>query len=271
MSDLTIPVDPPDDSPEAESVVITERQQAIVDRVRQDGFVTIEALARDFGVSAQTIRREIIRLNELELLQRFHGGAGLPVNTVRLGYAEKRQLSATAKARIGRRAAELVPSGAAVFIDVGTTSEALARALVERPDLRVFTPSLRVATLFAGRDDVEVFVPGGILRGADGSLIGDATGEMLARFRFDIAFIGLSGFDSDGAPMDFDMQKVAVKRVAISRARQVYGLADSSKFAREAIVRIAAPNAFSGLVCDRAPEGVLGETLQRLGVEFLTA
>ncbi|BAR99746.1 DeoR/GlpR family DNA-binding transcription regulator [Blastochloris viridis] len=268
---MTIPIDPPDDSPDAAGVAITERQQAIVDRVRHDGFVTIEALARDFGVSAQTIRREIIRLNELELLQRFHGGAGLPVNTVRLGYAEKRQLSATAKARIGRRAADLIASGTAVFIDVGTTAEAVGRALTERADVRIFTPSLRVATLFAGRDDVEVFVPGGILRGADGSLIGDATGEMLARFRFDVAFIGLSGFDADGTPMDFDMQKVAVKRVAISRARQVYGLADSSKFGREAIVRIAPPGSFSGLVCDRAPDGTLGDTLQRIGVEILTA
>lgn len=119
---------------------VNARQERILALVRGRGFATIEALARELDVSAQTVRRDIIRLDEAKLLQRFHGGAGLRDSAVRMGYAEKQILAADAKASIARALADLVPDGASVLLDVGTTVEAVARALAERRQrLKVFT------------------------------------------------------------------------------------------------------------------------------------
>src|SRR5262245_43782546 len=108
---------------------LNPRQREILEMVEAQGFATIEALARRFAVSSQTIRRDVIRLDKAQVLQRFHGGAGLPEDRVGLGHARKQAIRASAKERIGRAAARVISAGAAVFLDVGTTVEAVAQAL----------------------------------------------------------------------------------------------------------------------------------------------
>jgi DeoR family transcriptional regulator, glycerol-3-phosphate regulon repressor len=218
---------------------ITERQARIVEIVSQQGFATIEALARDFGVSPQSVRRDIIRLDDAELLQRFHGGVGIRETAVRMGYAEKRTIAAEAKQRIAKVAAALITEESVIFLDVGTTVEAVAHALTEKRRLRVFTVSLVAAGILAGRPGIDVFVLGGAVRGIDGSIAGETTLAMLARFRFDFAIIGFSGVDSDGTPMDYDLEKVAVKQAAVDQSSCALIVGDSSKFRKSAVVRFA--------------------------------
>ena len=251
--------------------LLNERQAALLGIVQAQGFATVEALAELFDVSAQTIRRDIIRLDEQGLLQRFHGGAGALEGTVRLGYTQKQGLAIDAKSAIGAAAAARVPNGATVFLDVGTTVEAAARALAGHDRLRVFTNSLASAMHLAGRAGIEVVVTGGSLRGADGSLVGDATTALLRDLRFDLALIGLSGWDEDGAPMDFDLDKIAVKRIAIARARQTLALCDASKFERAAVARIVSADALAAVVTDRAPPAAMSHKLARDGVELVVA
>jgi len=250
---------------------LTERQQAIMAIVGEQGFATVEALARHFGVSAQSVRRDIIRLDADGFLQRFHGGAGIREASVRLGYAEKRVIAADAKERIGEAAAALIPDGSIVFLDVGTTVEAVARALRQKPRLHVFTVSLPAAALLIGRPGIDLFVLGGSVRGADGSLAGEATLAAVGRFRFDHAVIGYSGFDSDGALMDYDMEKVAVKQAAIARADMTIAVGDSSKFRRSAMVRIAPPDAVASIVSDAPPPRELGDLLKKNRVRLLAS
>lgn len=249
---------------------LTGRQSAIISMVAEQGFATIDALTRRFGVSAQSIRRDIIRLDAQGLVQRFHGGAGVRGNVVRLGYADKRERAAAAKARIGEAAAALVPAGASVFLDVGTTVEAAARALAGRQGLRLFAVSLQAALLLAGRGHGVVLPPGEV-RTPDGALTGGGTVAAIARHRFDVAVIGLSGFDEDGAPMDFDHEKVAVKQAAIARAGMVIAVADASKFGRGALVRIEPAARFHHLVGDAPPPPRLRRQLAAAGVRFTLA
>lgn len=216
---------------------ITERQARIVEIVNQQGFATIDTLARDFGVSAQSVRRDIIRLDAEGLLQRFHGGVGVREPSVRLGYAEKRTVAADAKQRIAAKAASLIPDGSVVFLDVGTTVEAVAKALVGKSALHVFTASLAAAAILAEYPAVDLFVLGGSVRGVDGSLVGETTLSTLSRFRFDYAVIGFSGIDRDGAFMDYDPEKVAVKQAAMDQACHTLVVGDSSKFRKSAMVR----------------------------------
>lgn len=253
------------------AAALPPRQSAILAIVTEQGFATVEALAQRFEVSPQTIRREIIQLDQTGLLQRFHGGAGLPGPTVRLGYAHKQTLAAPAKDRIGAAAAALVQDGASVFLDVGTTVEAVARILRDKRGLRVFTSSLPAAMLLAGHDSTEVFVTGGVVRGADGSLVGDSVTQAIAGLRVDVAMIGFSGVDQDGSLMDFDIQKVAVKQGIMANARCAVAVGDSQKFARSAVVRIGQPSAFAHLVTDAPPPPWLGERFKAEGLPVTIA
>ena len=251
--------------------MIGERQSKIVKRIETWGFATIEALAEEFDVSAQTIRRDIIRLEKHRMLQRFHGGAGMPRDSVRLGYSEKKATAVEGKQRIGEATAALILDGSAVFLDVGTTVEAVAQALAGRENLHVFTNSLASAAALAGNQAMKVVVTGGLLHGADGSLIGDDVTAMIGRLRFDVAVIACSGFDDDGTVMDFDIQKVGVKNAAMGNARRTILVADGNKFIRTAFVRISALEEFSHVVTDTEPPTELRNAMQKAGIEIIIA
>lgn len=251
------------------NVDLSARQEEILSIVHHQGFATIEALARHFDVSTQTIRRDIIHLDEMLLLQRFHGGAGVREATVRLGYAEKRITAAEAKERIARLTAARIRSGDAVFLDVGTTVEAVARELRGRHDLRIFTSSLAAATIFSADQGMQVFVTGGVLRGPDGALTDEWTRDAISRFRFDVAILGFSGVDDDGALMDFDLAKVAVKQLAAARASQVIAVGESAKLLRPAIVRVLAAEEIDVLVTSEAPAAPISERLVKANVDVV--
>lgn len=248
---------------------LTPRQRQILTIVQQIGFTTIETLAERFGVSAQTVRRDIIQLQAGNYLQRFHGGAGLASGGFRSAYAQKLTVSPQGKQRIGAAVAGIVPAGASVFLDVGTTVEAAARALLDKPGLRVVTASVSVAQIFCQHGIFDVVVTGGTTRGANGSLVGQAAIACIMGFRFDYAILGLGGFDDDGAPMDFDLEKIAVRQAAISRARTVLGVADGSKFDKAGTARIADPAAFASIVTDAEPPARLREAWLRTGITWL--
>jgi DeoR family glycerol-3-phosphate regulon repressor len=250
---------------------LTDRRRDILAIVAEQGFATIEALARRFDVSAQTVRRDIIHLQREGLVRRFHGGAGPPDAPVRLTYDTKKTVSRPGKDAIGAAVAALVPDGSSLFLDVGTTVEAAARALLARRSLRIFTPSLPAALIFADHGSAEVFVTGGLLGGLDGSLVGPAAVEAIGRFRVDFALVGCSGVDADGSVMDFDTQKVAAKRAMMAGARRRLLLADASKFGRPALMRLGAASEFHVLVTDAEPPAQLRKAFASGGPEILVA
>ncbi len=230
-------------------VALSSRQERILGLTEKQGFVTIDNLARAFGVSAQTIRRDIIALSEAGRLQRFHGGAG-PVDaqeTLRLDHHQKTHISVEAKRKVAERTATVIPDGASVFIDVGTTMEFTAEALDRRSGLRVFTNSVRAALAFdPARHDVNVL--GGRMSGRDGSLTGEEIIAALHGLHFDYALIACSGIEENGRVMDFDMSKIAVKKAAMAAARQSFLLATPSKFGRSALAMIAKLSEFNRVI-----------------------
>ena len=230
---------------------LTDRQRAILEMTERQGFVTVEGLAASFAVSPQTVRRDIIALDKAGLLQRFHGGAGSvgAGDTLRLGHTRKQSIDVSAKREIGRRVAALIPNGAAIFLDVGTTLEATAEALNGHDGLHVFTTSLLAALRFDHHRH-EVQVIGGRLAGQDGSLVGEAVMCQLARLRLDYALIGCSGIEPAGRVVDFDLGKIAVKRAAMDTAAAAVLLATREKFGRSARAEIAGLSDFAHVVTE---------------------
>ncbi len=159
------------------------RQQQIIDLVRQRGFVSIEALAEHFAVTPQTVRRDINQLCERELLRRYHGGAGLPSSVENVAYKTRQILFHEEKRRIAQLAARHIPDGASLFINIGTTTEEVAVALLEHSHLRVITNNLHVASILSENDRFEVIVAGGELRSRDRGIIGMATVDFISQRR----------------------------------------------------------------------------------------
>ncbi len=257
-----------------ENAGVSLRQRQILTIVQRQGYATVEALAIEFQVSTQSVRRDIIRLDTLGLLQRFHGGVGVLDAPVRLGYEQKLTVAISAKDRIAQATVALLPPGQAIYLDYGTTCEAVARALRGRDDVRVVTASLAVAQALTGAHTVPGFEPvmlGGQLRGAEGAALGELTLSALAQFRFDVAVLGCSGFDSDGAPTDFDLDKIAVKRMALVQARAGMIVADASKFPRLALARLAPLTSLHHLVTDAAPPVDLAQAFRQAGLSIVVA
>ena len=243
------------------------RQSELLDEVRARGVMTVEALAERFGVTLQTVRRDVKLLAEAGLLARFHGGVRLPMSTTEnIAYRQRQDLHAEAKQRIARAVAAAVPEGCSLLINLGTTTEAVARELLRHRGLRVITNNLNVAAILADNPDCEVIVAGGVVRTRDGGIVGEAAVDFIRQFRVDIAIIGISGIEDDGTLRDFDYREVKVAQTIVEHAREVWLAADHSKFNRPAMVQLATLDQIDRLFTDAPPPEPFPALLQEAEV-----
>ena len=164
------------------------------------------------------------------------------------------------KRRIGEAIAAQIPDHASIFINIGTTTESIARALLNHSHLKIITNNLHVASILSAKDDFEVLIAGGNVR-RDGGIVGQASVDFINQFKFDFALVGISGIDSDGSLLDFDYQEVRVSQAIIANARQTILAADSSKFGRNAMVRLGPITLIDCLVTDQPPVPELAQLL----------
>jgi DeoR family glycerol-3-phosphate regulon repressor len=234
-------------------MVQTLRKPEIINMARRDGKVTVEGLVEFFGVTPQTIRRDLSELANSGQLDRVHGGAILPSTTVNIGYSERRNLNLASKVDIARACAAEIPNDCSLFLNIGTTTEAVAAELLQHEGLLVVTNNINIANILSANPNVEVVVTGGNLRRLDGGLIGDLAKETINRFRFDFAVIGCSALHADGDILDFDFQEVGVSQAIIKRSDKVFLVADASKFDRKAPAKIGSLTDIDTFFSDAAP------------------
>lgn len=255
----------------APAVSLNRRQQEMLGLVRQQGFVSVEALAQHFAVTAQTIRRDINALCRHGLLRRYHGGAGLPSSVENVAYTARQVLNLEAKERIARAVARHIPNQASLFVTLGTTTEAVARALLDHDGLRVITNNLNVATTLSGNASCEVIIAGGVVRHRDRGVTGEATIDFMNQFKVDFAVMGISGIEQDGTLLDFDYREVRVLQAIMRNARTVLLAADHSKFGRNALVRVASLADVNMLFTDAEPPVAVTRIMQEHEGEVVLA
>lgn len=249
-------------------MTLAPRQQQILDRVRDSGYASIDELAQAFAVTPQTIRRDINQLAELGLVRRTHGGAASEGSSTRnTAYSMRAEQMREEKQRIAEAVAAAIPDHASLFINIGTTTEAIARALLNHRGLKVITNNLHVAATLADKADFEVLVAGGSVR-SDGGVVGQAAADFIQQFKVDFALVGISGIDEDGSLLDFDYQEVRVSQAIIDNARQVLLAADSSKFGRNAVVRLGSIALIDHLYTDAPPTASLGRLLHEQKIQL---
>lgn len=232
---------------------LNQRQQLILKQVQRQGFVSIDELAAEFNVTPQTVRRDINELCEQGLLRRYHGGAGLPSSVENVAYTTRKVLRLEEKRRIGLLVARHIPDHASLFVNMGTTTEEVAKALRDHSGLRVITNNLNVAAMLCDNPSIEVIIAGGVVRPRDRGVTGEATIDFIQQFKVDVGIISSGGIDIDGALLDFDYREVRVSQAIMACSRKVWLVIDHSKFGRNALVRLGHISQIDALFTDRAP------------------
>ena len=215
-----------------------DRQDLILQAIRRDGFVEVDALADEYRVTTQTIRKDLSDLCDRGLASRIHGGAKRRMSVSNYGYEARRAQMRAEKEAIARATAALIPNNCSVFLNIGTTTEQVAQALGGHKDLVVISNNVNVISCFIGSKVRELILVGGEVRQEDGAIVGEEAVEFIGRYKADYAIIGTSALDEDGAVLDFDAREVAVSRAILRNARTKVLVTDSSKFERSAPVRI---------------------------------
>jgi DeoR family transcriptional regulator, glycerol-3-phosphate regulon repressor len=259
-------------SPTPPNTALNARQWQMLLLLREQEQADVEPLAKLLQTTPQTVRRDIQRLLSLGEVERFHGGVRIIKSGSRnTAYALRQHRQAQAKQDIARTVAAHVPAGASLFMNIGTTVEAVATELVKHQNLRVITNNLHVASILSQNRHSEVMVAGGAVRQEDMGVVGEAALSFIRQFKVDIGLIGISGIDADGTLRDFDMREVMVARAIVAQSRQVWLVADASKFGRPAMIEMAPLSAVHTLFTDAPPPPAFQQLLDKAKVRCLIA
>jgi DeoR family glycerol-3-phosphate regulon repressor len=246
----------------------TYRHNQIVKLMEQRDFISIDELVKHFKVTPQTIRRDLNALADTNVVTRHHGGACLSSSTKNIEYLDRKESNQQAKSNIAKSLAALIPNDSSLFINIGTTTEAVARALIHHKNLRVVTNNIHVASILSENKSCSIIVAGGEVRNNDGGIIGESTVEFIDQFQMDFGIIGISGIDASGSLLDYDYREVRVSQSIIRNSRQVLLAADQTKFGRNAMVRLGNINEAQHLFTDFEPSENIKNLLDANGVQL---
>ena len=246
----------------------SRRQDAILQQLRVNGEVSVQILATVFSVSTSTIRRDLDTLSEDGLLRRVRGG-GSRIEGDPIPFPDVSRQSSMEKDQIAVRAAQLVPEGSVVLIDIGTTTARLAHQLRGRR-LTVITSSLAVVDELRDEDSIELIVLGGVLRNNYLSLVGMLTEQALGQLRAHLCFLSGSGIRPEGNVMDTTSIEIPVKRAMVAAAERTVLLADRTKFPGTGLLSVCGPEQISVLVTNRGADPATLDVFQSAGTEVIT-
>ena len=247
-------------------LALSPRQQQILALARQLGNVGVDELAARFDVTPQTIRKDLNELCDGKLLARTHGGAMLSSGVENMAYDARREIASTEKRLIGQYAASLIPNNCSLFINIGTTTEEVAKSLVRHEGLLVITNNIHVASILMPCPRIDVIIVGGTVRRTDGGIVGETAVDTISQFKVDHAVMGVSAIDEDGALLDFDVREVRAAQAIMKHSRNVILVADGMKFSRSAPVRIGHMSQLDVFVTDQSPPETINDVCRHNGV-----
>ena len=249
-----------------------ERQEAIAERAVRDGRVEVSTLAAEFGVTSETIRRDLTALEQRRIVRRVHGGA---IHVERLGYEpglSQRAESMTAeKERIAKAALDELPVEGAIALDAGTTTARLAEILPTDRTLTVITNSVPIAATLSTRSGLTLMVVGGRIRGTTSAAVDGWALSALEVSTVDVAFVGTNGISADRGLTTPDSAEAAVKRAMIAAARRVVVLADHTKYGDDALIRFGTLDVVDTVISDTGLPDAAAEQLGAAGPRVVRA
>jgi DeoR family fructose operon transcriptional repressor len=251
-----------------------ERQQAMARLVTERRRLSVAALAEEYAVTTETVRRDLSQLERLGLVRRVHGGA-VPAGslaTIESELDERATTNTELKEAIARAAlGQLPPAGSTVLLDAGSTTVRLASVLPHDRRLILFTHAVPVAARLASHAQVELHLLPGRVRTTTQAAVGADTVAALGRLRADTVFLGTNALSRDHGLSTPDSDEAATKAAMVAAARRVVVLADSSKLGTESAIRFATLEQVDCLVTDDGITDEDRDELESLGIEVVVA
>lgn len=260
--------------PEDTTLYAEERQQAMAAEVGTQGRLSVSDLAHAYGVTTETVRRDLTVLERLGLVRRVHGGAvpASALTSLEVGLGERDRAHTHEKDTIARAALDLLPpAGASVLIDAGSTTARLAAALPDGHALTVYTHAIPLATRLLSNPALDVHVLPGRVRHTTRAAVGADTVAALSDLRVDVSFVGANGVSVSHGLSTPDPEEAATKRALVASARRVVVLADATKVGVDTTVRFAALEDVDALVTDRSIADGQRRELVDAGLEVVVA
>ena len=251
-------------------MLTSQRKKIILEKLAQEGQVLAKQLSEMFGLSEDTVRRDLRELDAEGLLQRVHGGA-LPVSSAIASFAERNHLESGAKRAIAKAAAALIAPGQVVIIDGGTTSAELVRQLPANLNATIVTHSPSVAVGLVDHPTVEVILIGGRLYKHSIVSVGAAAVEAMSHIRADIYFMGVTGVHPTAGLSTGDLEEAYIKRALAARAAETVVLASAAKLNAASQYAIGDITLAHTVIVERATDDALIAPLQQVGVSVLKA
>ncbi len=258
----------------------TERLTAVLDLLAETGRVEVDDIVQRLGVSLATARRDLDALAQQQLLTRTRGGAVAHSVAYDLPLRYKNQQRPDQKLAIARAAVELIPRGAVIGLCGGTTTTAIADAVMSRPDimasspdpgLTVVTNAINIGMLLSTRPQIKTVLTGGVVHARSYELVGAYADAVIGALSLDIAFIGANGLDAEVGPTAHDEQEASVNAMLASRARRAIVVADSTKLGRRAFATIGPRGLFTTVVTDDEITTEQRRRLEESGYEVIVA
>ncbi len=258
-------------SASAGDVFARERQERIVRIIEEHGRARVGDLARQFHVSAVTIRKDLVVLESAQRLVRTHGGAiAIDRSRPELAFEIRERLQPDEKQRIGAAAAMLVHDGESIVMDASTTALSVARHLKARggwSQLTVITNGLRLASELAGYPGIIVLMLGGRVRWEALSVVGQLGAGLFSRVNVQKAFLGAAGFTPESGLADATDEEAQIKRSMVAAAREVIAIVDHSKWERVASATFCATDRISVVLTDDGAPDAMVQALMARGVQ----
>lgn len=253
-------------------MTLNKHQTAIMEFLAQQGNAEVGELENLLGVSSSTIRRQLIRMEENGLLERFHGGARLPTPiTYELPYEKRLAQQMEAKRAIAAKAKSLLASNKVIGISGGTTCTELARQLRTMDSITVVTNAVNIALELHGQPNTRLMLTGGTLNKNSYELVGDLVAQSLRNFHFDIAFLGVSGISTNFGFSMSDEPEAVAGRAFMSAAEHTIVIADHTKVGKSTFARLCSIEEVDMLITDDQIASDQLAMLEKSGLEVLIA
>ena len=248
-----------------------DRRVYIIDKLNSSGQVDVSTLSKELEVSEVTIRNDLEKLEEKNILIRARGGA-IKLDRVSTDFSisDKHKQHSEEKKRIGRAAAQFILDGETIILDSGTTTMEIVRNLPKTISLTVISNALNIANQLSEHPDVNLIIPGGLLRKKSLSLVGSAAEESFRNFYCDKLFLAVDGIDTTYGLSTPNLEEAQINRVMIAISKQVIVVTDSSKFHKRCLAFISPLNNIDMVITD---SGILPEDKTRLenaGIKVVT-
>ena len=248
-----------------------ERQKRILELLSIEGAVMVSKLSQELGVTEETVRRDLEKLEAKEMLRRTHGGA-LPMDEGNYEFSlEKRKtLNVESKQALARKAIQYIATGDTVFLDASTTTFYMAKELKMMKNITIITNSIRVINELSGIDGIKVIAVGGIVSNNQ-SLVGAMAENYITNNYFaDKMFFSSRGIGENSIILESNEQECFIKQSMLKNSRTHYYLCDKSKIGRVGYMRLSTFENVQYLITDASVDGDLKATLNEYGVEVIS-